>query len=72
METIYKTIVNDRYIYKGSDQEAAIRAWDSESAYRADIAGGVMVQSFHGAVMVRDGWILHVNKEGHVYLNPRI
>jgi len=70
--TVYKTVVNAVYLYEGDSQEAAIRAWDAESVHRADLVGGVMVQSFAGDVMVRDGWILHVNESGHVYLNPRV
>lgn len=71
--TIYKTIVNAVYLYEGDSLEEAIRAWDSESVHRANLTGGVMVQSFNKAdCMVRDGWILHVNESGHVYLNPRV
>jgi endonuclease YncB( thermonuclease family) len=70
---VFKTIVNAVYVYEGESQELAIRAWDSESVHRADLHGGVMVQEFDaGEVMVRDGWILHVNEDGHVYLNPRV
>lgn len=71
MTTVYKTIVNANYVYEGSDKESAIRAWDAESVHRANLVGGVMVQSFKDDIMVRDGWILHVNESGHVYLNPR-
>lgn len=71
--TVYKTIVNAGYLYEGPDQEAAIRTWDAESVHRADLTGGIMVQSFNSdGAMVRDGWLLHVNESGHVYLNPRI
>lgn len=71
MNTIYKTVVNASYLYEGNDREKAIRAWDAESVHRADLAGGVMVQSFDGqGVMIRDGWVLHVNESGHVYLHP--
>lgn len=70
--TVYKTVVNANYLYEGDSQELAIRAWDAESVHRADLSGGVMVQSFSGDVMVRDGWILHVSESGHVYLNPRV
>lgn len=71
MTTTYKTIVNANYLYEGGDLERAIRVWDSESVHRADISGGVMVQSFNDeGDMTRDGWILHVNNDGHVYLNP--
>lgn len=69
--TVYKTIVNANYLYEGPDLETAIRLWDSESVHRANLVGGIMVQSFRNDVMVRDGWILHV-KDGHVYLNPRL
>lgn len=73
MKTIYKTIVNAVYVYEGTDKEAAIRTWDSESVHRADLVGGIMVQSFdEEGCMVRDGWILHVNESCHVYLSPRI
>ena len=71
--TVYKTVVNALYVYEGTDQEAAIRAWDAESITRADLTGGIMVQSFSADdIMLRDGWLLHVNESGHVYLNPRI
>lgn len=71
--TTYKTVVNAVYVYEGTDQEAAIRAWDAESIVRSDLHGGIMVQSFDAdEVMIRDGWLLHVNESGHVYLNPRI
>lgn len=71
--TTYKTLVNAVYLYEGEDLETAIRTWDSESVARADISGGVMIQSFDNeGVMIRDGWILHVNEDGHVYLNPRV
>lgn len=71
--TIYKTLVNAVYLYEGEDLETAIRIWDSESVVRAYISGGVMVQSFDDeGTMIRDGWILHVNEDGHVYLNPRV
>lgn len=43
--------------------------WDSESVHRANLVGGVMVQSFEDDVI---GWILHVDESGHVYLNPRV
>jgi hypothetical protein len=69
---VFKTVVNAVYVYEGESQELAIRAWDSESVHRAGLHGGVMVQEFHGELMVRDGWILHVNEDGHVYLNPRV
>lgn len=72
MDTVYKTIVNANYLYVGDSQEEAIRVWDSESVHRANLVGGVMVQSFDGDIMTRDGWILHVNESGHVYLNPRV
>lgn len=71
--TIFKTIVNAVYVYEGDSQEMAIRAWDSESHKRSDITGGIMVQSFDSeGNMTRDGWILHVNETGNVYLNPRV
>lgn len=71
--TTFKTVVNANYLYEGDDQQAAIRAWDAESVHRADLVGGVMVQSFDASGnMVRDGWILHVSESGHVYLNPRV
>lgn len=71
--TVYKTVVNANYVYEGDSQELAIRAWDAESVHRADLAGGVMVQSFDvNGNMTRDGWLLHVSEDGHVYLNPRI
>lgn len=69
--TVYKTVVNANYLYEGPDREAAIRAWDAESVSRADLTGGIMVQGFSGEIMVRDGWLLHVSEDGHVYLNPR-
>lgn len=70
--TVYKTVVNANYLYDGTDREAAIRAWDAESVHRADLNGGIMVQSFDpDGTIVRDGWLLHVNESGHVYLNPR-
>ena len=72
MNTVYKTIVNANYLYEGDSQVEAIRVWDSESIHRAGLVGGIMVQSFDEDVMVRDGWILHVNETGHVYLNPRV
>jgi hypothetical protein len=72
VETVYKTIVNANYVYEGTDKEAAIRAWDAESVHRADLHGGIMVQSFQNFIMIRDGWLLHVSEPGHVYLNPRI
>ena len=73
MHTIYKTIVNANYIYEGESLEKAIRAWDSESVHRANLVGGITVQSFDADdVMIRDGWILHVNESGHVYLSPTI
>lgn len=72
METIYKTIVNAGYLYEGPDRERAIRTWDAESVHRSDLVGGIMVQTFDAdGCMVRDGWLLHVNESGHVYLNPR-
>ena len=69
--TIYKTVANGEVLYDGESKESAIRAWDAESVYRAGLHGGVAVQSFSGDTMVRDGWVLHVNADGHVYLNPR-
>lgn len=73
MTTTYKTIVNANYLYEGGDLERAIRVWDSESIRRADISGGVMVTFFNDeGLMVRDGWLLHVSSEGHVYLNPNL
>lgn len=72
VSTTYKTVVNANYLYEGDDLEKAIRTWDAESVHRADLHGGIMVQSFDAAgIMVRDGWVLHVNESGHVYLNPR-
>lgn len=71
-KSVFKTVVNAVYVYEGDSQELAIRAWDQESVHRADLHGGVMVQEFSGETMVRDGWILHVNEDGHVYLNPRV
>lgn len=72
MQTIYKTVVNAGYLYEGESKEQAIRTWDAESVHRADLVGGIMVQTFDGeGNMVRDGWLLHVNESGHVYLNPR-
>lgn len=73
VSSTYKTIVNANYLYEGDSLEKAIRAWDSESIIRTGLHGGIMVQSFDAAGrMVRDGWILHVNESGHVYLNPQV
>ena len=69
---VFKTVVNAVYVYEGESQEQAIRAWDAESVHRTELHGGVMVQEFAGELMVRDGWILHVSEDGHVYLNPRV
>ncbi len=70
---VFKTVVNANYVYEGDSQELAIRAWDAESVSRADLHGGVMVQEFDAnEIMVRDGWILHVSEDGHIYLNPRV
>ncbi len=71
--TTYTTIVNANYLYEGDDLEKAIRTWDSESVHRSGLSGGVMVKTFDDeGLMIRDGWILHVNDNGHVYLNPRL
>ena len=73
--TVYTTVVNKSTVYEGPSQEQAIRFWDSETLVTPG-HGGVQVQTFDGegpdAVMVRDGWILHVSESGHVYLNPRV
>lgn len=70
--TVYRTTVAGEVEYEGPDKETAIRTWDSLTFSRANVPGGIEVQSFNSAdVMVRDGWLLHVSESGHVYLNPR-
>lgn len=71
--TTYKTIINAVYVYEGESLEDATRAWDAESFKRTDLHGGIMVLSFtEDGTMIRDGWILHVDEEGHIFLNPSI
>lgn len=69
--TVYRTLVNGEVEYEGDDKERAIRAWDSLTLSQPS-HGGIEVQSFDGeGCMIRDGWLLHVSSDGHVYLNPR-
>lgn len=69
--TVYRTYLDGRLAYTGADLEAAITAWDAESA--GVRAGGIAVAEYtEDLLQVRDGWILHVHDDGQVYLHPRV
>lgn len=73
-QTVYTVVLDDEGSrYQGLDLEQAIRDWDlaTHTAERVT-PGGILVQTFDGDTMVRDGWILHVRRDGTVYLHPRL
>lgn len=71
----FTTLVAGNTVYQGENLEEAIRTWDAET-FDFDpekLEGGITVQSFNEYnVMVRDGYVLHVQLMGAVYLNPNI
>jgi hypothetical protein len=55
--------------------EEAVRFWDRTTLGSAPPAGdGLQVQEFRrdpdGEVMTRDGWLVHVETTGAIYINP--
>jgi hypothetical protein len=74
MATQYRTVVEGRTVYLGPSLERTIRTWDHATHDKArTVPGGIKVQTRDAAgVMVRDGWLLHVNEHGTVYLNPNL
>lgn len=70
----YATTVDGAIVYHGESLEAAIRKWDLRTYTTPhSMPGGISVQCFNTeGNMVRDGWILHVNRFGVVYLNPNL
>lgn len=76
METVYRTYLNGELLYSGDDLGMAIREWDRSSFSVEERVGGVAVATYvnepDGLLQVRDGWILHVLENGHVFLNPNL
>lgn len=74
MDTTLTTYAAGEKVYEGSDLETAIRAWDHAThASARSIPGGISIQVRDSkGVMVRDGWLLHVNDSGTCYVNPGI
>lgn len=72
--TVYRTKVDGEVKYEGDLLEQAIRTWDNETyGLGYSVTGGVEVHSFDAeGNMTRDGWLLHVNAVGTVYLNPNL
>lgn len=70
--TEYVTWTDGSERYRGSSLEAAARAWDAATFAGKAPAGGVAVQQYRDQVMVRDGWVLHVDEVGRVYLSPNL
>jgi hypothetical protein len=57
------------------DFNTAARHWDMTTLGTPPLPGdGIEVQEFRkdqdGEVMVRDGWLMHVEQSGSVYINP--
>lgn len=73
MVTVYRVYVDDVVVDVFDSLEWAIREWD-RSTYNLGriVPGGIEVQEFEGEVMMRDGWILHIQPNGTVYLNPNL
>lgn len=77
VETIYTTVVNGKMIRETNRAQLAFAAWTQESHALAYAGvrptGGVQVQSLNSeGVMVRDGWLMHVAENGHVYINSTV
>ena len=72
VKTVYRTLLDGEVEYEGPSKEQAIRTWDSLTLVTPPTEGGIEVQQFRtDGAMVRDGWLLHLSKSGHVYLSPR-
>jgi hypothetical protein len=74
MQTAYTVKAGDTVAYKGPSLSDAARAWDGATFDKACVTpGGIEVQTWdERGIMVRDGWILHVDPDGTVYLNPSV
>lgn len=75
--TEYTVVLNGETLSTEDDLAGAISRWDLESFQHTrdhgrPTSGGITVQSWNGEVMVRDGWILHLHENGHVYLNTNL
>lgn len=72
--TVYSVVIHGTTIHSGSSLEAAARTWDHETVGTARVTpGGIEVREYNDeGVMVREGWVLHVNADGVVYLNPSV
>lgn len=72
--TVFKVIADRKVKYVGDDIEKAIRSWDHATYDKARIVeGGIEVREYDAAhIMIRDGWLLHVNADGTVYMNPSL
>lgn len=72
METTFITKIRDEVIYEGPTLTLAIRKWDAET-YNADFTpGGIEYYTRDGDLTVANGWVLHVQESGTVFLNPRL
>jgi hypothetical protein len=69
MEKVYTVHIGD--VSQPFDSfEAAARFWDSQTWCQPAPVGGIGVQEFQHGVMVRDGWVVKVDSDGSVYINP--
>lgn len=64
----YKVNVEGEIIGQTDNAADAVMAWNQLTYNRTVTKGGIEVQTFNGDVMVRDGWLLHV-EDGRVYLS---
>jgi hypothetical protein len=71
---VFKVIADREVKYVGDDIETAIRTWDHATYDKACVVpGGIEVRQYDAAhIMVREGWLLHVNPDGVAYLNPHL
>jgi hypothetical protein len=66
MNRMFKVTVGKDVVYNGDSLEKAIRAWDHATYDKAHVVeGGIEVREYDAAhIMVREGWVLHVNADG--------
>lgn len=70
-KTEYAVQFNDDEPEVFTDLEQAIRVWDATAWINPVTKGYIGIQQWSGDLMVRDGFLIHV-QDGFIYVSPQL